>query len=66
MKMKNFERIKNYYTRIMSLVSEMKAYGEELLDKKVVEKILISLTPKFDPKLSTIEGTKDLSILTIT
>ena len=33
----------------MSLVSEMKAYEEDLLDKKVVKKILISLPPKYDP-----------------
>ena len=48
----------------MNLVSEMKAYGKDLLDKKVVEKILISLLTKFDRKVSTIEDTKDLSILT--
>ena len=66
MKMKDCETIKNYYTRIMSLVSEMKAYGEDLSDHKVVEKILISLPAKFDPKVSTIEDTKDLSTLTIT
>ncbi|XLS98569.1 hypothetical protein HN51_041304, partial [Arachis hypogaea] len=30
MKMKDFEKIKSYYTRLMSLITEMKAYGEDL------------------------------------
>ncbi|XLS86227.1 hypothetical protein HN51_036393 [Arachis hypogaea] len=50
MKMKYSEKIKSYYTRLMSLVNEIKAYGEDLLDKKIVEKILISLPFKFDSK----------------
>ena len=48
-KMKDFETVKNFYTRIMALVTEMRAYGEDLTDKKIVEKILISLTAKFTP-----------------
>ena len=51
MKMKDYETIKNYYTRVMNFVSEMKAYGEDLPDKKVVEEILISLPSKYDPKV---------------
>ena len=34
-------------------------------EKKVVEKKLISLLAKYDPKVSTIEDTKDLSTLII-
>ena len=31
--MKDFETIKDYRTRVMSLVSEMKAYGEDLTEQ---------------------------------
>ena len=49
----------------MCLVSKAKAYGDDLPEKKVVEKKLISLLAKYDPKVSTIEDTKDLSTLII-
>ncbi|XLT09622.1 hypothetical protein HN51_055415, partial [Arachis hypogaea] len=65
-KKKDSEKIKCYYTRLMSLVTKMKSYGEDLPNKKIVEKILIILPSKFDPKVSIIEKTKDLSTLTLT
>ncbi|KAL1321492.1 hypothetical protein AAHE18_14G131000 [Arachis hypogaea] len=66
MKMKGYEKIKNYYTRLMSFITEMKAYEEDFPYKKIIEKILISFPSKFDPKVSTIEKTKNLSTLTLT
>ena len=64
MKMQDSKKIKNYYAKFMSLVSETKAYGEDLPDNKVVENILVSLSVEFNPKMSTIEDhTKDLSLL---
>ena len=41
----------------------MRAFGEDILDKKIVEKILITMPQKFDPIVTTIEETKDLSTL---
>lgn len=38
----------------------MKMYGEELSNKKVVEKLLISLTPSYDNIVYVIKGTKKL------
>ena len=61
--MKYIQTIKNYYTRVMSLVSEMKAYEKDLSNNKVVERILISFLAKFDPNVSTIEDTYRKSVL---
>ncbi|RDX92777.1 hypothetical protein CR513_25053, partial [Mucuna pruriens] len=38
--------VKDYYYKTKEIVSQMKAYGENILDKKIVEKILISIPHK--------------------
>ena len=49
----------------MELVNQMKSYDEEISDKRIVEKLLISLPNKFDPIVAVIEETKDLSLLSV-
>ena len=41
----------------------MKMHGEELADKKKVEKVLISLPERFEAKVSALEERKDLNTL---
>ncbi|XP_038971188.1 uncharacterized protein LOC120104336 [Phoenix dactylifera] len=65
MRMKENESVKDYSTRFLELVNQMKIYGEEMSDRKLVEKILISLPEKFDPMVAVIEETKDLSKLSV-
>jgi hypothetical protein len=60
MRMKEIESMKDYSTRFLELVNQMKAYGEDMPDRRIVEKILISLHEKFDPMVVVIEETKDL------
>ncbi|KAH9313532.1 hypothetical protein KI387_022159 [Taxus chinensis] len=43
----------------------MKGLGEYMKEEVVVQKVLMSLTPKFDSKVSVIEETKDLNTLKI-
>ena len=54
-RMKEFETIKDYYCRIKEIVSKMRAYGETILDKKIVEKILIYIPQKYDATATAIE-----------
>jgi hypothetical protein len=54
-------RMKDYSTRFLELVNQIKAYGEDMPDRRIVEKILISLHKKFDPMVAVIEETKELS-----
>uniref|UniRef100_A0A5B7B4M6 Retrovirus-related Pol polyprotein from transposon TNT 1-94 n=1 Tax=Davidia involucrata TaxID=16924 RepID=A0A5B7B4M6_DAVIN len=65
MKMKENETLNEYSSRVTELVNQMKTYGETLSDQKIVEKILISLPEKFNPIVSIIEETKDISKLSI-
>ncbi|CAJ2666704.1 unnamed protein product [Trifolium pratense] len=65
-KMKESETVKDYYTKIKELVSQMRSYGDNILDKRIVEKILISIPRKYDAIVTTIEQTKDLSTMSVT
>ncbi|KAK4380842.1 Retrovirus-related Pol polyprotein from transposon RE1 [Sesamum angolense] len=64
--MKDSETIDEYYTKVRELVNQLKAYGEDIPEKMVVEKLLISVTENYDPIVTTIEETKDITTLTVT
>ena len=62
---KENETLNEFSSIFMELVNQMKSYGEEISDKRIVEKLLISLPNKFDPIVVVIEETKDLSLLCV-
>ncbi|KAK3000358.1 hypothetical protein RJ639_021395 [Escallonia herrerae] len=63
MKMKENETLAEFFTKFMDLINQMKSHGEEISNRRIVEKVLISLPEKFDPKVAIIEETKDISEL---
>ncbi|GAU26253.1 hypothetical protein TSUD_224440 [Trifolium subterraneum] len=58
------ESVGDFVTRVTKLVNLMKGCGESMNDQSVVEKILRSLTPRFDIVVA-IEESKDLSSTTV-
>jgi len=48
MKMKDMELLQDYFSRLMEIVNQIKPHGEIVPDKRIVEKILISLPEKYD------------------
>ncbi|XP_038702598.1 uncharacterized protein LOC119999153 [Tripterygium wilfordii] len=63
--MKEGELIKDYYTRVMDVVNRLRICGEDMPDRRVIEKILISLTPKYNNIVTTVEETKDLDSMNV-
>lgn len=65
MQMKKNESLNDFSTRFSKLINQMKTYGEEISDGRIVEKILISLSEKFDSIIVVIEETKDISKMSV-
>ncbi|KAL4347404.1 hypothetical protein GQ457_17G002840 [Hibiscus cannabinus] len=65
MKMKENEDIKGYTSRFMEVVNQMKIYGEDISDAKVVQKILGSLDKKFNMMSTIIVESKDVTKLSV-
>lgn len=63
--MKAGESVNEYFARTLTIVNKMKANGETIRDVAVVEKILRSMTSKFDYVVCSIEESKDTETLTI-
>ena len=55
LRMHNDESVANYFFHIDEIVNRMKNLGEEIKEVTLVEKVLRSLSSKFESKVSTIE-----------
>jgi hypothetical protein len=53
--MKEEENIVEYFQRVDEIVNLIRAPGEELKDKIIVQKVLRSLLMRYDAKESTLE-----------
>ncbi|XP_057815069.1 uncharacterized protein LOC131028748 [Cryptomeria japonica] len=60
LKMKE-KNIVDYLQRVDEMVNHVRGLREYLADEVIVKKVLRSITPKYDTKVSTIEEAKDLS-----
>ncbi|GKV45648.1 hypothetical protein SLEP1_g52709 [Rubroshorea leprosula] len=59
------EPVATYINRVLALTNKSKVYGEEYSEQVKVEKILRTLTPKFEHIVAAIEEAHDLSQMTI-
>ena len=63
--MKEGEKVDEYFARTLTIVNKMKVYGEKIEQSVIIEKILRSMTLKFNYVVCSIEKSNDLSITTI-
>ena len=63
--MKVGESMNEYFAWTLTIANKMKANVDDKGDVAVVEKILRSMTPKFDYVVCSIEESKDIDTLTI-
>ena len=65
LKMNDDEDVGSFFLRVAEIVNNMKAFGETIPESVIVQKILRSLPPIFNPKVSAIEETTDWDTLTM-
>jgi len=59
------ESIHDYITKMQDLVNQMRSSGEDILERRLLEKILRSVFPKFQIVTTNIIVSKDLSTMKI-
>jgi len=64
LRLKENETIKEYFDRLLLVVNKIRLL-KDLPDKRVVEKVLVSLLERFESKISSLEDSRDLSQITI-
>lgn len=65
LEMKAGEGVSEYFSRVMSVANKMRVHGEQMRDVVIVEKILRSLSDKFNYIVCSIEKSKDIDRLSI-
>ncbi|KAE8676824.1 proline-rich receptor-like protein kinase PERK4-like [Hibiscus syriacus] len=65
LQMKDGESVTSYCARTMEISNKMRFHGEKMEDVTIVEKILRSLTPKFDYVVCSIEESKDIDTFSL-
>ncbi|XP_012448627.1 uncharacterized protein LOC105771779 [Gossypium raimondii] len=63
LKMREFETIKQYSDRIMTIVNNIRLFGNDFSEGKIVEKVITTLSEKFEAKISLLEDLRDLSTI---
>ncbi|XP_017239473.2 uncharacterized protein LOC108212259 [Daucus carota subsp. sativus] len=64
-RMKGNETIKEYVSKLMSIVNQIRLFDESFARERVVDKILVSVPEKYESKISSLEDSKDLSKITL-
>ncbi|KAJ9560092.1 hypothetical protein OSB04_005252 [Centaurea solstitialis] len=65
LRMKSGESVTDYFSKTMAIVNKMRVHGDKTEDVHIVEKILRSLTPKFNFVVCSIEEANDVGLLSI-
>ncbi|XP_050124826.1 uncharacterized protein LOC126602057 [Malus sylvestris] len=63
--MKEGESVNDYFGRTFTTANKMRIHGEKMEDVVIIEKILRSMTSKYDYVVCSIEESNDLDILSI-
>jgi hypothetical protein len=65
MQMEEEKKIADYISKLMNVVNQMKVSGETIFDQQIVDKIMRTLSPRFDFIVVAIQESKDVKTLKI-
>ncbi|WRX29097.1 hypothetical protein QQP08_021584 [Theobroma cacao] len=61
MKLKEEENIQVYIDKLLHLVNQLRMLRQEVTDQKIANKILVSISDKFESKVTSLENSEDLT-----
>ncbi|XP_022932992.1 uncharacterized protein LOC111439627 [Cucurbita moschata] len=64
--MKEFESVKEYSDRLLSIAKKVRLLGSVLNHFRIVEKLLVTILEKFEATITTLENINDLSKISLT
>ncbi|KAM2973826.1 hypothetical protein FF1_000184 [Malus domestica] len=62
-RMNDNDSLSVYIAKLFDLINQLKSYGEDLSNQRIVQKLLISLPKSYDSIAAMIENTKDLDTI---
>ncbi|XP_047267605.1 uncharacterized protein LOC124898033 [Capsicum annuum] len=65
LRMQGGESVTEYFSKVLAIVNKMRIHEEKLEDVTIIEKILHSMTAKFNYIVCSIEESKDVDVLSI-
>ncbi|KAK2984863.1 hypothetical protein RJ640_006612 [Escallonia rubra] len=57
------KKVQEFFSRVAKIVNQIRSYGDTIEENKIVEKILRSLSQRFEHVVTVIEESEDLSSL---
>jgi len=64
-KMKDYETIKEYSNKLLGIANKIRLLGKDFTDSKIAEKILVTVSERYEASIASLENTKDLSKITL-
>ncbi|KAH9666119.1 DUF4219 domain-containing protein [Citrus sinensis] len=64
-KIKETETVNDYKDKLMMIANKFRMLVEEFSDRRIVEKILVTLPERFESKISSLEESRDMSTITL-
>ena len=65
LEMKIAELVTDYFCRVIVVANDIRNYGEDIQDVKIIEKILRTLADKFNYIVCSLEESKDIDLLSM-
>ncbi|XP_047270435.1 uncharacterized protein LOC107874030 [Capsicum annuum] len=64
-RMKESETIKDYADKLLDLANKVRLFGKDFTDERIAQKMLATLSEKYEATISSLENSKDLSSITL-
>ena len=65
-RMKEFESVREYIDKLLGNANGVILLGSEFTGSRIVEKILVTISERFEATITALENTKELSRISLT